>query len=273
MPLRQVSVPSSTVIDCDLDVHRLPRRRGWRRRGVRHGRLGEHPVAATVLRRLDQNVRLDHHQPKNRRCDSTAAAAARPPPRCFARSPFAVASRRRSWRAPRRVPRLSAPVTISARSARSAKARAPSRASPHPGCAASSRSALKVAMKMPIPAIGRTTTRPITISRILRQRMEDLPLSWPPLRRARRQRLEAQPRARAPHARQQVRPHRQPAARQIGGAAHACQCSAADIPSTTVTPARVPDRSRHREWARPARAPNERQLMRSPCERPQLDQR
>ncbi len=49
----------------DLDVHRLPRRRGWCRRGVRRGRLGEHPVATTVLRRLDQNVRLDHHQPRN----------------------------------------------------------------------------------------------------------------------------------------------------------------------------------------------------------------
>ena len=71
-------------------------------------------------------------------------------------------------------------------------------------------------MKMPIPAIGRTTNRPTTITRILRQRMDDFPPSCPQLRRA-----AAAPRsrrlARAPmRGSESARPVSRPPARCFG---------------------------------------------------------
>ncbi len=102
--------------------------------------------------------------------------------------------------------------------------------------------ALKVAVKMPIAAIGRTTTKPITISRILRQRMED-----PPYRACRsgerggsasKPRVACSPRAAAslptPSTARRVRQVRRE---------HA-NVARPTIPSTTAAPCPAPYRSR-----------------------------
>ena len=106
---------------------------------------------------------------------------------------------------------------------------------------------LKVAMKMPIPAIGRTTNRPITITRILRQRMEDLPPSCPQLRRAAAAPRSPASRACSPCAAASLPA---PSAALPPDAAGARKCGGPTFPRP---PSRHPGpRGRRREWARPA---------------------
>ena len=159
-----------------------------------------------------------------------------------------VGSRRLCWRAPRRVPRSRRQRPFQSRLDRSAK-HAPRRAHHRILMRGFQSFGLKLAMKMLIPAIGRTTSNPITITRILRYAAHGR--SSPRRARssgARRQRLEAQPRARAPHARQQVCPHRQPPSRQMRRA-HANVA----VRHSLRPPSRHPGpRGRCREWARPA---------------------